>query len=115
MADVVSSISVILKIHCQTVILKKIIGISVFNTNKCFVIFVKISYMKPGKNQFNEIVETMYNLPLEDRVELMTLLEHNIADSRRDEIALSFQKAKKEEKSGKLKFSSSIQELKKMI
>lgn len=71
--------------------------------------------MKPGKNQFNEIVETMYNLPLEDRVELMTLLEHNIADSRRDEIALSFQKAKNEEKSGKLKFSSSIQELKKMI
>ncbi len=65
--------------------------------------------------QFNTIVETVYNLPLDERLELKSLLERNIADARRNEITLNLKKAKEEHKAGKLKFSSSISELKKML
>ena len=65
--------------------------------------------------QFNNIVETIYSLPLEERVEIKNLLEHNIADSRRNEIANNYKKAQEEHKSGKLKFSSKIIDLKKML
>ncbi|MFC3362650.1 hypothetical protein ACFOG5_05620 [Pedobacter fastidiosus] len=61
------------------------------------------------------MVDTMYNLPLEDRLELKELLEHNIADSRRDEIEANLKAAKKEYKSAELKFSSNINQLKKML
>lgn len=66
-------------------------------------------------NDFSTIIETIYNLPLEEKQELKNLLEHNIADSRRDEISLNYKKAQAELKSGNLKFSSSIKELKKML
>ena len=69
-------------------------------------------------NYFNTIVESVYNLPLEYKEELKSLLEHNISDARRQEIADSYKKAaqkKEEEKAGKLKFSSSINDLKKML
>ena len=65
--------------------------------------------------EFNNLVESLYNLPLEDKIELKNLLEHNIADSRRDEIVANFKKSQSENKSGKLKFSSNIRQLKKMI
>ncbi len=65
--------------------------------------------------QFNTIVESVYNLPLEERLELKNLLEHNIADSRRKEIAFNAKKSKEEYETGKLRFSSSIGELKKML
>ena len=65
--------------------------------------------------EFSSIVETVYSMPLEDRVELKSLLEHNIADSRRDEIVSNFKKTQKELKSKKIKFSSNIQELKKRL
>lgn len=64
---------------------------------------------------FSSIVETIYSLPLEDRMELKNLLEHNIADARRNEIAENFKLAKEEHKAGKLTFSSDINELKKML
>jgi hypothetical protein len=64
---------------------------------------------------FNNIVENIYNLPLEERQELKNLLEHNIADARRDEIAKNFKNSKEELKSRKLLFSSNIDELKKML
>ena len=64
---------------------------------------------------FSNIVDAIYNLPLDDRLELKNLLEHNIADARRKEILQNFKAAKIEEKAGKLKFSSSIKELKKML
>ena len=51
---------------------------------------------------FNDVVEMVYNLPLEEREELKNLLQHNIADSRRDEILESFMQAQAEYKSGKL-------------
>lgn len=59
--------------------------------------------MKAQALKFNHIVETLYNLPLEERLEINTLLEHNIADSRRNEIANNFRQSQDELKSGKLK------------
>ena len=71
--------------------------------------------MKTKANNFNNIVESIYNLPLEFKEELKTLLEHNISDVRRKEIADNFKASMKEHSSGKLKFSSSISELKKAV
>ena len=71
--------------------------------------------MRTQAVEFSSIVETVYSMPLEDRVELKNLLEHNIADSRRDEIVSNFKKTQEDLKSKKLKFSSNIQELKKML
>ncbi len=51
-------------------------------------------------SEFNNIVETIYNLPLEEKQELKNLLEHNIADSRRDEITLNYKDAQVEHKAG---------------
>ena len=71
--------------------------------------------MKTETMNYSNIVETIYGLPLEDKLEIVSLLEHNIADTRRTEIANSYKEAQIEEKAGKLKFSSKISELKKML
>ena len=71
--------------------------------------------MKVETMNFNNIVETIYSLPLEDKMEIITLLEHNIADSRRNEIVTNYKKSNIEHKAGKLKFSSKTSELKKML
>jgi hypothetical protein len=71
--------------------------------------------MKTQAIQFNDLVDQIYGMPLEDKLELKNLLEHNIADSRREEIACNLKKAKEEHKSGKLYFSTSITELKNML
>ena len=71
--------------------------------------------MNAANGPFNNIVEKIYNMPLEDRMELKDLLEHNIADSRREEIALSYKEAQEEHKAGKLKFSDDIDELMGML
>lgn len=71
--------------------------------------------MKEEIMNFNNIVETIYGLPLEDKMEIITLLEHNVADSRREEIADNYKKSTIEQKNGKLKFSSKISDLKKNL
>jgi hypothetical protein len=71
--------------------------------------------MKANQNNFNNIVESIYNLPLEFKEELKTLLEHNISDARREEMATNYKASLKEQASGKLKFSASVKELKKML
>ena len=71
--------------------------------------------MKAQALKFSHIVETLYSLPLEERLEIVTLLEHNIADTRRNEIANNFKRSQEELKSGKLKFTSKIEELKNML
>ena len=71
--------------------------------------------MKTAASDFNSIVERVYNLPLEYKEELKSLLAHNISDARRQEIADNYVSARKEQKEGKLKFSSSVKELKKML
>jgi hypothetical protein len=71
--------------------------------------------MKAETTNFNNIVETIYGLPLEDKMEIITLLEHNVADSRREEIADNYKRSTIEQKTGKLKFSSKISDLKKIL
>lgn len=71
--------------------------------------------MKLQATKFNNVVEAAYDLPLEEREELKTLLELNIADARRDEMLQNFKSTKKELKAGKLKFKSSITDLKKSV
>lgn len=68
--------------------------------------------MKTQAIQFNDLVDQIYNMPLEDKLELKNLLDHNISDSKRKEIANNAKKAKEEHKSGRLSFSSNITELK---
>ncbi len=67
--------------------------------------------MKTPVANFNDIVESVYNLPLEFKEELKDLLLHNIADTRRDEIANSYKSAQTENKEGKLDFSSDLGKL----
>jgi len=71
--------------------------------------------MKTLALRFNTILETIYGLPLEDKEKIKILLEHNIADARRNEISHNYKKSQKEHKSGTLKFSSKINDLKKML
>lgn len=71
--------------------------------------------MSNVNTNFSNIVESVYNLPLEEREELKTLLENNISESKREEILTNAKKAKTAEVEKKLKFSSSIKELKKML
>jgi hypothetical protein len=67
------------------------------------------------QTSFNSIIETIYNLSLGEKLEIKSLLEHNIADERRNEIFEIYKKTQEEHKAGKLKFSSNINELKKML
>jgi hypothetical protein len=71
--------------------------------------------MNTTPSHFNHIVESVYNLPLDEKEELKNLLDHNIAEARRDEILLSYKKAQKEFKNGDLKFSSDPDELMGML
>ncbi len=71
--------------------------------------------MRIISNDFSNVVASVYNLPLEERLELKNLLENNIADERRNEIAASFKKAKIQEKEGSLKFASDMKNLKKLL
>ena len=71
--------------------------------------------MRTQSAQFKDIVETIYELPLEARLELQNLLEHNIAEARRNEIAANYKKSQKELEMGSLEFSSNLNDLKKML
>ena len=64
---------------------------------------------------FNNLIEKIYSLPLDDKEEIKKLLELNIAESRRDEMFKNFKQAEAELKLGKLNFSTDITELKKTI
>lgn len=71
--------------------------------------------MNAGPSSFNVVVESVYNLPLDEKLELKNLLEHNIADALRNDILSSYEEAQKEHKNGKLKFSSDPDELMNML
>lgn len=71
--------------------------------------------MKTQTLKYSNIIESIYGMPLEDKIELKNLLEHNIADARRNEIEINFKESRDEEKSGKLEFSSNLSELKEML
>ena len=65
--------------------------------------------------QFKDIVEKVYSLPIDEKLELKNLLEHNISEARRTEILANFKQSQEEEKSGKLIFASNADDLKKML
>ncbi len=67
------------------------------------------------ENTFSGIVDEIYSLPLEDKQALLNLLEHNIAEERRNEIYDNYLLAKDAETNGKLSFSSDINKLKKLL
>ncbi|MBV5348512.1 hypothetical protein JZU61_02435 [bacterium] len=71
--------------------------------------------MRTQSAQFKDIVDTIYELPLEVRLELKNLLELNIAEARREEIASNYKKSQKELESGILEFSSNLNDLKKKL
>ena len=77
-----------------------------------YIIFVS---MNTTPSHFNVVVESVYNLPLDEKLELKNLLEHNIADAVRNDILSSYEEAQNEYKNGKLNFSSDPDELMNML
>lgn len=65
--------------------------------------------------QFNDVVEGIQRLSIDEKEEIQGLLQQYIREERRDRLHESFKSAQAEEQQGKLKFSSQIQELKQLI
>ena len=64
---------------------------------------------------FATLVENVRSCSTEEKLELKSLLEREIIETRRREIKGNGRRSMEELKRGKLKFSSSINELKKML
>lgn len=64
---------------------------------------------------FNDVVEAIRNLSLEEKQEIQNLLTQYLREERRDELYQSYQRSLLEEQNGELKFSSNINELKQLI
>ena len=64
---------------------------------------------------FATLVENMRSCSTEEKLELKSLLERSLIQERRREIKANGQRSMDEAKRGKLKFSSSISELKKSL
>ena len=62
-----------------------------------------------------KMVDTLYNLPFDQRIELSDLLIRNIALSRRQQFVENYQQAEIELAGGELTFSSNIDQLKTML
>ena len=71
--------------------------------------------MISGNSHFNRVVESVYSLPLGEKLELKNLLEHNISEYRREEILESYHEAQDAFKNNNLKFSSNPDELMGML
>ncbi|MBE9010768.1 hypothetical protein IQ250_11170 [Pseudanabaenaceae cyanobacterium LEGE 13415] len=64
---------------------------------------------------FNDVVETIKNLPFEEKQEIQVLLAQYLREERREEIYVNGQQSRLEEQCGGLKFSSNIDELKQLL
>lgn len=64
---------------------------------------------------FATLVENVRGCSTEEKLELKSVLERALIDERRREIKANGQRSMEELKRGKLKFSSSISELKKSL
>lgn len=69
--------------------------------------------MATASIQFNQILDQVKSLQREEQEDLQFLLGKILIEARRDEIASNFSETKAAE--GKLKFSSSVDALKKML
>ncbi len=64
---------------------------------------------------FNDLINKIRSLSLDEKIEIKELIEKSIIDERRKEIHKHYMESKKEYEKSKLKFSSNISKLKKMI
>ena len=64
---------------------------------------------------FNNLVDMIRNLSLDEKEELLDLTENAIIEERRNEIRKNYQKCMEEYKAGGLKFSNNMEELKKRV
>ncbi len=60
---------------------------------------------------FSDVVEAIKTLSLEEKEELQSLLAQYLREERREEIYQNYLASQEEEKTGKLKFSSDVDEL----
>lgn len=67
--------------------------------------------MTASNNRFNTLLENVYKLSIEDKEILISLIEHNIAETKRQDILSNYKISKNE----KMQFSSDIDQLKKML
>ncbi|MGB3192700.1 MAG: hypothetical protein WBB43_25100 [Limnoraphis sp.] len=65
--------------------------------------------------RFNDVVEAVKSLSIDEKQEVLMLLQQYLREESRDNIYKNFQVAQQEEKQGNLKFSSQIDELKGLI
>jgi hypothetical protein len=72
----------------------------------------KLGDMEPT---FETLVEQVRTRTVEEKEELRFLLERDLVKARREEISANHRRSQDEVKRGKLKFSSSIDELKKSL
>jgi isopenicillin N synthase-like dioxygenase len=66
-------------------------------------------------NNYNIVLDHFFQLPVEDKEEILQIMEKNIAEERRNEILNNFKQAKNEENNGELSFSSNIENLKLLL
>ncbi|MBL7190550.1 hypothetical protein ISS30_02555 [bacterium] len=66
-------------------------------------------------SSYDMLVEEIKKLSFEEKMEIKFLLEKYLIEERREEIFRNYQESMREEKSGKLKFSSDIDELKSQL
>lgn len=64
---------------------------------------------------FSDVVEAIKGLSIEEKQEIQLLLKQYLREERREEIYENFKTAQVEEQNGELKFSSNINELKRLI
>jgi Cdc6-like AAA superfamily ATPase len=64
---------------------------------------------------FNDLVTKIRNLSLTEKLQIKAIVEKSIIEERRKEIYDSYIKTKLELKNNKLKFTSDVKKLKKMI
>lgn len=64
---------------------------------------------------YSELIEKIISLPIDFKLEIRNIIDHNIEETRRSEIEKNYKNSKEEFINGNLKFSSNISELKDML
>jgi hypothetical protein len=64
---------------------------------------------------FNDVVETIKSLSVEEKQEIQMLLAQYLREERREEMYNNYKQSRLEEQSGDLKSSSNLDELKQLI
>jgi len=65
--------------------------------------------------KFNDVVEAIQSLSMDEKQEIQLLLRQYIREGSRDKIYDNLRSTKEEERQGKLKFSDTVDELKELL